>query len=333
MYYKNEVQKRNTEKLQMRFEQDNVPEFIRRLFSNIGGGSKATALSYWIAVRDLLQYVIDSNVIKKSCISDIEPNDMVEIEASEVNDYLEEKEKKGMSPTTLQVRKNIFKSFWKEMMGTVKIPVQTNVINNVSYKGISYNPDNILLKLPSEKDVNLMLEKIKRKKDNFIRERNTAIISLLMGTGIRESELAGLDVSDLFLNVENPYIKVIGKGGYRKQSARTVFLSEEDTVCSLKYWMGIRKNVGIIVDDKALFLTKKGKRMNEDNIKSMFKNYSCRKITPQQMRHLYATIFSEKYGVEFVRQQLGHRSANTTINNYMDARLSVMKKIKGNGDL
>ncbi len=65
MCYKGEVQKKNAEKLQKRFEQDNVPEFIRRLFSNIGGGSKATAISYYNAVRDLLQYMIYWKIIKK----------------------------------------------------------------------------------------------------------------------------------------------------------------------------------------------------------------------------------------------------------------------------
>lgn len=170
MCYKDAVQKKNAENLLKRFEQDNVPYFLRRIFSNIGGGSKATAITYWIAVRDLLQYMIDKKIINKNNIAEIDPEDMLEIEAPEVNRYLEEKEANGMSPTTLQVRKNIYKSFWKGMMGTRKVPVETNIIENVSYKGITYNTDNILSKLPSEKDINLMIEKIKRKKDDFVRE-------------------------------------------------------------------------------------------------------------------------------------------------------------------
>lgn len=59
--------------------------------------------------------------------------------------------------------------------------------------------------------------------------------------------------------------------------------------------------------------------MVENNIKSMFKNYSKKKISPHQIRHWYTTVFSQKYGIAFVQQQLGHRSVNTTINNYMDA--------------
>lgn len=327
MCYKSEIQKKNEEKLKRRFENDGTPDFIQRLFVNLGR-SKATSITYWIAIKDLLQYMIDNNIITKEKISDIEPDDMLQIEAPEIQMYLEYKEMNGMSPSTLQIRKNIFKSFWGKMVGTMKVPVNTNVINDVSYKGISYNQNNVLLKLPSQEDIEEMIDRIKWKKDDFVRERNLTVMSLLMGTGLRESELAGLDMSDLFLNEENPYIKIIGKGQLREQESRIVFLSEEETVDSLRHWLDIRNCVKDIVDMDALLINRNGKRMVEDNIKSMFRNYSKGNISPHQIRHWYTTIFSQKYGTAFVQQQLGHRSINTTINNYMDARLSVLKNLK-----
>lgn len=325
MCYKSEVQKKNEEKLKRRFENDGTPDFIQRLFVNLGR-SKATSITYWIAIKDLLQYMIDNNIITKEKISDIEPDDMLQIEAPEIQMYLEYKEMNGMSPSTLQIRKNIFKSFWGKMVGTMKVPVNTNVINDVSYKGISYNQNNVLLKLPSQEDIDEMIDRIKWKKDDFVRERNLTVMSLLMGTGLRESELAGLDMSDLFLDEENPYIKIIGKGQLREQESRIVFLSEEETVDSLRHWLDIRNSVKGIVDVDALLINRNAKRMVEDNIKSMFRNYSKGKISPHPIRHWYTTIFSQKYGTAFVQQQLGHRSINTTINNYMDARLSVLKE-------
>ncbi len=329
MCYKVEVQMRNDEKLQKMFRKDGTPEFIQRLFINLGE-SKATSINYWIAIRDMLQYMIDFNVILKEKIADIEPDDMLEIEAPEIQKYLEYKEKNGMSPTTLQIRKNIFKSFWKKMVNTRKVSVDTNIVDEVSYKGISYNQNNILLKLPSQENIDEMIKRIRWKKDDFVRERNLVVMSLLMSTGLRESELAGLDLSDLYLDEENPYIKIIGKGSLREQEARIVFLSEEETVESIKHWLDIRGGMENIVDADALFLNRNGKRMVEDNIKSMFKNYSKGKISPHQIRHWYTTVFSQKYGTAFVQQQLGHRSINTTINNYMDARLTVLKSKKEN---
>lgn len=329
MCYKQLVQKKNEEKLQEMFRRDGTPEFIQRLFTSLGK-SRATSINYWIAIRDLLQYAIDFNIIGKKNISEIEPGDMLEIEAPEIQKYLEYKEMNGMSPTTLQTRKNIFKSFWDAMVNTIKIPVSTNVVDRVAYIGISYNQNNILLKLPAQEDINEMIKRIKWKNDDFVRERNLVIMSLLMGTGIRVSELAGLDISDVYLDEENPYISVVGKGKLREEESRIVFLSEEDTIESVKYWLTIRSNMENIIDTDALFLNRNGKRMVEDNIKSMFKNYSKGKISPHQIRHWYTTVFSQKYGTAFVQQQLGHRSINTTINNYMDARLSVLKKQKEN---
>lgn len=179
--------------------------------------------------------------------------------------------------------------------------------------------------MPSQEDVEEMVERIKWKKDDFVRERNLVVMNLLMGTGLRESELAGLDLQDLNLDEEIPYIKIMGKGNYREQSARIVFLSEDETVESIKHWLEIRNTFKNVIDVEALFLNRNGKRMVEDNIKSMFRNYSKEKITPHQIRHWYTTVFSQKYGTAFVQQQLGHRSVDTTINNYMDARLSVLK--------
>jgi len=59
----------------------------------------------------MLQYMVDFNIIAKEKIADIEHGDMLEIEAPEIQMYLEYKENNGMSPTTLQTRKNIFMSF------------------------------------------------------------------------------------------------------------------------------------------------------------------------------------------------------------------------------
>ncbi len=87
MCYKVEVQMKNEEKLQKMFQKDGAPEFIQRLFTNLGE-SKATSINYWIAIRDMLQYMIDFNIIAKERIADIKPDDMLEIEAPEIQRYL-----------------------------------------------------------------------------------------------------------------------------------------------------------------------------------------------------------------------------------------------------
>lgn len=297
--------------MQKRFDDENIPLFIQRYFINIA--SKAGAINYWIAIRDLLLWLMEKKIINKDKLSDIVHNDFFEVESEDVTLYLRSKEQGGMSPTTLETRKNIFSSFWKYLKRSNKCPVKQNIIESVIYKGISSN-NNLVKKLPSEEQLRAMEEKIVKKPDEFVRTRNLVILRVLKGSGIREAELAGLDISDVFLNEDMPYIKIIGKGKYREIEARQVFLTGDATDAIVE-WIEYRKVLDNIFDENALFLNKNGKHLTEDNIKAIFKNYG-NGVTCHQLRHYYATIIAQKVGLAFAQQQLGHTSLDTTINNY-----------------
>ena len=162
-----------------------------------------------------------------------------------------------------------------------------------------------------------MIEKIKQKKDAFVRERNLVIVRILKGTGLRESELAGLDLKDLHLENSKPYITVMGKGVYYTQDAEPVLVSK-DAKSAFEEWLKIRSEAENIIDDKAVFINKNGKRLSERNIYDIFKNYSKEKITPHMMRHLYATVLYQESGHDaaFVQEQLRHSDVNTTLGTY-----------------
>ena len=109
----------------------------------------------------------------------------------------------------------------------------------------------------------------------------------------------------------------MGKGVYYKQDEEPVLVSK-DAKMAFEDWLMIRRNVENIVDSKAVFLNKNGKRLSEDNIQSLFKNYSAGKITPHMMRHLYATVLYQESGHDaaFVQEQLRHINVNTTLGTY-----------------
>ena len=321
--YKDELQQKNEKKLQDRFNEVDVPMFIQRYFINIE--SRAGAVTYWIAIKDLLQWLLTKNIIEKNNIASIDANDFYNVEAEDITLYLREKESNGLSPTTLETRKNIYSSFWNYLVRSRKCPVKDNIIQYVSYKGISSN-HNLIKKLPSEDDIYSMEANILRKKDPFVRIRNYAVLKVLMGSGIRESELAGLDINDIYFNCDMPYIKVIGKGVYREQEARIVYLTGE-AIKAIQEWLIERnKTKDKIIDSDAVFINKRGKRLNEDNIKSIFRNYSS--ITPHMIRHYYATVMTNKCGVAFAQQQLGHTSMNTTINTYANGSYGMKDILK-----
>lgn len=312
MFYKLETQNNNAEKLNRKLEKENVPEFIRRYFIRIE--SKLGAINYWIAIRDLLLWLLDNSVIKKSSVSDITPGDFLNVEAEDITLYLRQKESGGMSPTTLETRKHIFSSFWGYLVSTKKCPVDENIIHNVKYKGIKTSSNLLERKTPTEEQIKQMEQKINKKPDPMIRIRNLAVLNLIKGTGIREGELAGLDISNLYLNEPIPYIKVIGKGKYREIEAKTVYLTGK-AVIYLKEWLKVRE-LFVGEEINPVFINKNRKRLNENNIRDIFKNYG-NGITPHMIRHWYATVLANKGKVILAQQQLGHVSQETTVNNYI----------------
>lgn len=328
MCYKIEVQNKNAEKLNRKLDELNAPQFLRDYLNELE--SKSGALNYLVAIKDFLLWLIESNIIKKKSISEIEVSDFSDLRPQNVSSYLRYKETNGMSPTTTETRKNIIKSFIQDIYSYRECllrEIYSNIedfYKMIKYKGIP-SGNNLTKKLPTEKQLNDMEEKIMWKKDIHVRNRNIAIFRVLKGTGIRESELAGLDLSDLHLDEEMPYITILGKGVYREMQNRTVYLSGS-ALKVLRKWLEYRNTLDNIVDTEAVFVNKNGTRTTERNIKQIFENYG-NGITPHMMRHYYASIMNQNGNLAFVQQQLGHSSVNTTVNNYANGAVGMREKL------
>ena len=323
MCYKIEVQNKNAEKLNRKLDELNLPIYMRKYFT-VKIESKAGALNYLGVIVDLLNWFIKEKLIDKTNISDIEPSDFTDIMAEDITLYLKTKEQNGMSPTTLETRKHIISSFWDYMSRVKGTEIKDKFFKDVTYKGIP-SGNNLTKKLPTEKQLNDMEEKIMWKKDIPVRNRNIAIFRVLRGTGIRESELAGLDLTDLHLDEEMPYITILGKGVYREMQNRTVYLSGS-ALKALSEWLEYRNTLDNIVDTEAVFINKNGTRTTERNIKQIFENYG-NGITPHMMRHYYASVMNQNGNLAFVQQQLGHSSVNTTVNNYANGAVGMKEKL------
>ena len=328
MCYKIEVQNKNAEKLNRKLDELNAPQFLRDYLNELE--SKSGALNYLVAIKDFLQWLIENNIINKKSISGIEVSDFSDLRPQNISSYLRYKETNGMSPTTTETRKNIIKSFIQDIYSYRECLLR-EVYNNIEdfYKMIKYkgipSGNNLTKKLPTEKQLNDMEEKIMWKKDVPVRNRNIAIFRVLRGTGIRESELAGLDLSDLHLDEEMPYITILGKGVYREMQNRTVYLSGS-ALKAIREWLEYRSTLNNIVDTEAVFVNKNGTRTTERNIKQIFENYG-NGITPHMMRHYYASVMNQNGNLAFVQQQLGHSSVNTTVNNYANGAVGMKEKL------
>lgn len=312
MCYKDEVQKKNAGKLQKKFEESNVPLFIKDYFYNLN--SEAGKLNYYSVIISMLNWMIDSNRIKRESVSGITESDINSLSKTDMIVYLETLIENGTSPSTINTKKNILSSFWSHLVD--EGICDKNIIHSIPKSKFKIKKKNNA-KVPLPEDMMEMMEKIKKKKDDFVRERNLMIVRVLKGTGLRESELAGLDLKDLYLDDSKPYITVMGKGVYYTQDAESVLVSK-DAKLAFEEWLDIRNKVENIIDDDAVFINKNGKRLSEDNIQAIFRNYSGGKITPHMMRHLYATVLYQESGHDaaFVQEQLRHSDVNTTLGTY-----------------
>lgn len=318
MYYKQQVQLKKNALLNDNFERENVPEFIQECLLDLG--SNTSKCVYWSNIRHFLIWAMDNDVIQKDKIADIDSNDLNGIQKSDVIRYLDSLKNSGLKLSTINTKKIQLSSFWRNMVENNY--VESNVVKMI--KSNEYKPAQTnrgkLVKIPLHEDIEEMIAKINKKKDKFIRVRNLIILRVLRGTGLRESELAGLNFEDIYLDSDNPYILVISKGNYQyDEEGKDIVYLTSDAVSALCEWSLFRANLSDInvTDQEAVFINKNGKRLNEENIKAIFRNYSNGKISPHMMRHEYATVLQrESKDYTFVTDQLRHKNHSTMINHY-----------------
>ena len=137
------------------------------------------------------------------------------------------------------------------------------------------------------------------------KNRDLAILTLLLGTGIRVSECVGLDVQDV--DFKNNGIKVTRKGGNALKT----------------YLYTTRKStVPLSGHENALFLSTQRKRMGVQAVENMVKKYARevtpnKKITPHKLRSTYGTaLYKETGDIYLVADVLGHKDVNTTKKHY-----------------
>ena len=198
MCYKAEVQKRNEEKLNKMLRNENVPDFIQDYFLSIS--SRAARINYWTTIRNTLNWLIEKKYIECKSISDISPEILDKVTDSKIIRYLDYLKETGIKLSTLVTKKNQLSSFWQWMKD--RHYCKDNIIQLIKsneYKAVKTNRMK-MQKMPLYEDIQEMIEKINHKPDEFIRIRNMCVLRVLRGTGLRESELANLDLGDIYLD-------------------------------------------------------------------------------------------------------------------------------------
>ena len=153
--------------------------------------------------------------------------------------------------------------------------------------------------------------------------RDVAIVTLLLGTGIRISECVGLDIDDL--DFKNNSFTVTRKGGNRK-----ILYFPEEVADALRRYLE-EDRLAAEVDSPALFLSLQKKRITVRAVENLVKKYSkliapLKKITPHKLRSTYGTNLYHTTGDIFVvAEVLGHRDVNTTKKHYAAMSEDILK--------
>ncbi|MFH1189176.1 MAG: tyrosine recombinase XerC [Candidatus Omnitrophota bacterium] len=168
-------------------------------------------------------------------------------------------------------------------------------------------------KLDKKLPVFLDVDKMKRllecpSEDNISGLRDRALLETLYSTGIRVSELVGLDIDDI--DFISGVIKVLGKGSKERLAP-----IGEPAINAIRKYTGKRREVS---DKDAVFLNRSGKRLTDRSVRRVINKYirECsilEKISPHSLRHSFATHLRDRGAdLRSVQELLGHMNLSTT---------------------
>ena len=161
------------------------------------------------------------------------------------------------------------------------------------------------------------------------KQRDYTIATLLLTSGIRVSEMVGLNIDDV--SFQSCRIQITRKGGKKQY----IPLSDE-TLEVLKEYLEERKKVSPALpeDDTALFLSTQNTRMTTAAVQNLIKKYAkaaCidKPITPHKLRKTYGTnLYNKTRDIYLVANALGHDSVVTTTKHYVASDEEDLVKVR-----
>ena len=309
-----------------------LPPFAKDYFRAIEPRSSSrTRINYAYDIRVFFHFLIEVNPYYKNYTIDMfKLDDLERIEPVDIEEYMEylkvytrsdDEELITNSERGLKRKMSALRSFYNYYFKRQSISKNPTLLVNMPKLH-----DKAIIRLDAD-EVAMLLDfveeagkKLTGQALNYYkktRERDLAILTLLLGTGIRVSELVGLDLNDV--DFKNYGITVTRKGG----NQMVVYFGDEVADALIDYIEGERSAVTPLSGhENALFLSTQKKRMGVQAVENMVKKYSRivtphKKITPHTLRSTYGTsLYKETGDIYLVADVLGHKDVNTTKKHY-----------------
>ena len=250
----------------------------------------------------LSSYLRDINQFKTWLLGAGSP-DLRRVKKDTINEYMLYLSGAGKSPATITRCTASLKSFYAYMLG--RGAVKTNPAKNVAALKVERKCPEIL----TSKEVELFLEQPKCVDEKGYRDH--AMLELLYATGIRVSELIGLDVGDV--NLAGGFIRC------RSKTRERIIPLYRTAIKALRdYITDIRPRIISGPDEQALFVNMNGGRMSRQGFWKIIKYYQekaeiSKDITPHTLRHLFAVHLLENGAdLRSIQEMLGHADISST---------------------
>lgn len=324
--YHDKIDKENIEK--MREVLKELPKFCKQFFRGIEHTtSTRTRLGYALDLRIFFEFIQQNNSsMRKIPITDYPISILDQITKEDIEEYLDylglyykddkefRNDERGKARKLASLR-SFYHYFYMSELIEKDVASLVPMPKLHSKEIIRLDPDEVatLLDLVENGEE---LTKGEQKYHKVTKVRDLALLTLLLGTGIRVSECVGLDIHDV--DFKNGGIRIRRKGGYDA----VVYFGPEVEDALLDYLDQRTHKIAAQGHENALFLSMQNKRISVRAVEKLVKKYaskvtSLKKITPHKLRSTYGTnLYRETGDLYLVADVLGHKDVNTTRKHY-----------------
>lgn len=225
------------------------------------------------------------------------------VDADIVRDWMAQMVEEGNKASSVCRRLSALKTFYRYALSKNLVP------SDPVYRIQGPKKEKVLPQFLKESELENLLDRQQWNTD-YISVRARTIIILFYETGMRVSELVGLNDEDV--NFVGREIKVTGKGNKQR-----IIPFGDELNNTLREYMRVR-DASLDKKSNALVLSRKGERITTQNVRQIVKENlsrvsSLKKKSPHVLRHTFATaMLNHEAGIENLKKLLGHAKLSTT---------------------
>ncbi|MDE6625170.1 MAG: tyrosine-type recombinase/integrase [Lachnospiraceae bacterium] len=307
-----------------------LPKYVSSFFRSIEyTKAPRTRLGYARDLKSFYEYLCDNNpALRGKQPLEVSLEVINQLEAEDIEEYLEYMkvyEKDGRQYTNgeraLKRKLATIRVFFNYLYKNRRIDANPSAIVDmpkIHEKAIVRMDANEVAQFLDNVEYGNKMSNHQQKYHEKTKVRDLAMMTLMLGTGIRVSECVGLDIGDIDFDYDR--IKVVRKGGYEAY----VYFGEEARIALLEYLEEREKIMPVEGHENALFFSSQRKRISVRSVENMVKKYAAittplKKITPHKLRSTYGTsLYQQTSDIYLVADVLGHKDVNTTKKHYAD---------------